>query len=57
VLVSADGGSVGTSSMSWMATPHFYQAGKLLVLYVGDNAVVADMLESALGSQFAGGSA
>ncbi len=53
-LVSPDGGSVGTTMMQWVATPHFYKAGKLIVLYVGDSDSVADALEAALGSQFAG---
>jgi hypothetical protein len=32
-LVSPDGGSVGTSMMSWVAAPHFFKTGKLIVLY------------------------
>lgn len=35
--VSEDGGSIGTSMVSWMSTPHFYKAGRVLVLYVGDD--------------------
>lgn len=54
VLVNADGGSVGTSMMSWMATPHFYKKGRILVLYVGDNTETLGVLESVLGPQFAG---
>ncbi len=57
VLVSSDGSSVGTSMVGWVATPHFYNTGRLIVLYVGDSAAVTDALESALGSQFAGRSA
>ncbi len=53
--VSPDGGSVGTSMMSWMATPHFYHEGKWLVLYVGDDRAIIDLLETVLGPQFAGG--
>ncbi len=53
-LVSPDGGSVGTSMMSWVAAPHFFKTGKLIVLYVGDSADVTDALEAALGPQFAG---
>jgi hypothetical protein len=53
--VSADGGSVGTSMISWMATPHFFKSGRVLVLYVGDDAVILDLLKGALGDQFAGG--
>lgn len=54
-LVSADGGSVGTSMISWMATPHFFKSGRVLVLYAGDNAAILDLLTDALGGQFAGG--
>lgn len=53
-LVATDGGSVGTTMVTWVATPHFYKTGKLIVLYVGDDGGVTAMLESALGSQFAG---
>ena len=53
--VSADGGSVGTSMVSWMATPHFFNSGPMLVLYVGDDAEVLAALHSVLGEQFAGG--
>ncbi len=52
--VSEDGGSIGTSMVSWMSTPHFYKAGSILVLYVGDDQAVLALLEGALGSQFAG---
>ena len=55
VLVDADGGSIGTSMVSWMATPHFYKKGHILVLYIGDNADILRLLESVLSAQFAGG--
>ena len=54
-LVSPDGGSVGTSMMSWIATPHFYNNGKLIVLYVGDDIDTITFLEAVLGTQFARG--
>ena len=53
-LVSPDGSSVGTSMIGWVASPHFYKAGRLIVLYVGDSEAVTDVLESVLGQQFAG---
>ena len=52
--VSTDGSSVGTSMISWVAPPHFYQAGGLIVVYVGSNSGVIDLLQEILGSQFAG---
>ncbi len=54
-LVSPDGYSVGLSMISWVATPHFYQADRLIVLYVGDSTDVINVLEAELGQQFAGG--
>ena len=53
-LVSPDGSAVGTSKLHWVGPPHFYKQGKLLVLYVGDNAKVLKALETALGRPFAG---
>ncbi len=53
-LVSPDGSSIGTSLPFWVAPPHFYKAGRIIVLYVGENEAVMDVLESVLGAQFAG---
>ncbi|MEE9399176.1 MAG: hypothetical protein V3V23_02810 [Dehalococcoidales bacterium] len=53
-LVSPDGSSIGTTMASWVAAPHFYKTGKLIVLYVGNDASVSSVLEAVLGSQFAG---
>lgn len=52
--VSSDGGSIGTSMVTWVDVPHFYKAGRIIVLYVGSDASVLDLLENALGPQFAG---
>lgn len=53
-LVSPDGSSIGTSIPFWVAPPHFYKAGRIIVLYLGENKALMDLLESALGPQFAG---
>ena len=53
--VAPDGGSVGTSMMMWMDTPHFYKAGRIIVIYVGSDTAVLDLLEQVVGPQFAGG--
>ena len=53
-LVAPDGGSVGKSMIMWIATPHFFKAGRILVLYVGDDLTILSMLKSVLGDQFAG---
>jgi len=52
--VAPDGGSVGTSMVSWMAPPHFYKAGRIIVLYVGNDSTVLGLLEKVMGHQFAG---
>jgi hypothetical protein len=52
--ISGDGSSIGTSMVTWMAPPHFYRSGRLLALYVGEDQAVIDLLESAVGPQFAG---
>jgi hypothetical protein len=40
----------------WIATPHFYLSGRLIVLYTGDDARVTALLADLLGRPFAGGS-
>jgi len=52
--VSKDGGQIGTSMIQWIGPPHFYTNGKLIVLYVGQNPEISNLLEDLLGSQFAG---
>jgi hypothetical protein len=52
--VSADGGSIGTNMVMWVEPPHFFKSGRVLVLYVGEDASVLDLLKGALGEQFAG---
>lgn len=57
--ISPDGTSIttahGAAMVTWVATPHFYQAGRLIVLYVGDDAAITALLESVLGTHIAGG--
>jgi hypothetical protein len=38
--VSSDGGSIGISMATWIDAPHFYQAGRIKVIYVGSDAPV-----------------
>lgn len=52
--VAPDGGSVGTSMMMWMDTPHFYKAGRIIALYIGSDTIILGLLEQTLGDQFAG---
>ncbi len=53
-FVSSDGSSIGTSMPFWVDDPHFYYKEKIIVLYVGDDPAIEELLESVLGSQFAG---
>lgn len=52
--VAPDGGSVGTSMMTWMDAPHFYRIGRLIILYVGSDQTVLNVLNKVIGPQFAG---
>jgi hypothetical protein len=52
--ISPDGSSIGTTQANWTDKPHFYNSGKLIILYLGDNVVIENLIESVVGSQFAG---
>lgn len=52
--ISPDGGTIGNTIVDWVAPPHFYKAGKIIVLYVGSADMVIQPLIAVLGSQFAG---
>ena len=52
--VAPDGGSIGTSMVSWMDAPHFYKTGRIIALYVGGDQTILDLLNKLLGAQFAG---
>ena len=54
LTISKDGTEIGTSIIRWMDAPHFYTKGKIIVLYVGQNPEITNLLESFLGTQFAG---
>jgi hypothetical protein len=47
--------SISGSHINWIDQPHFYQSGKLIVLYIGTDPAVLSALESALGKPFAEG--
>jgi hypothetical protein len=53
-LVARDGSSIGTGMPNWISAPHFFKKDNLIVLYVGDNKTVLDVLTQVLGVQFAG---
>jgi hypothetical protein len=52
--VAEDGGSIGTNMVNWVESPHFYKLGRMIVLYVGEDQGVQDLLEGVFGPQFAG---
>ena len=51
--VSSDGSQVGTSKPLWVEPPHFYRKGRLLVLYLGEDAKIRERLACLLGPAFA----
>ncbi len=55
--VSATGSAVSTATtftlLTLTASPHWYKAGSLIVLYVGESEAVTDVLERVLGTPFA----
>jgi len=48
------GDMVVAVQISWIGPPHFYKAGRIIVIYIGDNDSIINLLENALGTQFAG---
>ncbi len=56
--ITPDGSSVGAdgsvSMITWVAPPHFFRAGKVIALYLGDDRAILTLLEGALGPQIAG---
>lgn len=52
--VTGTGPSAGTVMPMWIAPPHFFRNGRLIVLYVGDKSSVIKALQDTLGPQFAG---
>jgi hypothetical protein len=43
-------GQFGTTQVEWVGKPHFWASGKIIALYVGDNAEVVELLTGALGA-------
>ncbi len=52
--VAPDGGSIGTTMVTWVDTPHFYKASRILALYIGSDETVLGLLQQVMGTQFAG---
>lgn len=52
--VSSDGYTIGQTKVSWIAPPHLYRAGRIIVVYPGSDATTLQRLTQILGSPFAG---
>lgn len=58
--VAADAAQVGpdgnptTMQILWIAPPHFFKAERLIILYLGEDPAVVDLLTALLGPSFAG---
>lgn len=53
--IAPDASSIGPVSISWLAPPHFFRAGRSIVLYVGDDTQVLAKLQRVLGDPIARG--
>jgi hypothetical protein len=52
--IPADGSDFDTTIILWHSDPHFYKKEKMIVLYVGSDEQLINLLETELGRQFAG---
>lgn len=52
--VAPNGGSIGTTMMSWMAPPHFFRKERVIANYLGSNEKTLAELQRLFGAQFAG---
>jgi len=52
--VGAGGGTIRTSSIAWMAPPHFFRSDNVIVIYLGSSTDLLEKLETVLGKPFAG---
>jgi hypothetical protein len=52
--ISSDGSGTATTKISWVASPHLFMKGRVIVIYIGSDPAVLSVLRGVLGSQFAG---
>ena len=53
--ITKEKGDIGVvHCVGWISPPHFYKAGRIIVIYIGDDDSIISLLENALGKQFAG---
>jgi hypothetical protein len=62
--ISSDGSTFSSSfgplggqaaTVDYLASPHWFHTGRVIVLYVGQDASILGLLQTVLGKQFAGG--
>ena len=54
IVRKEEGDIVGVCNVGWIAPQHFYKAGRIIVIYIGEDDSIISLLENALGKQFAG---
>jgi hypothetical protein len=52
--ISGDASTINGEDMAWIASPHFYQHGSLIVLYIGSDPATLNLLQTVIGDQVAG---
>ena len=53
--VSQAGTLIGETIVEWRDAPHFYRAGRVIVIYAGNNEATLNTLQAVLGEPFATG--
>jgi hypothetical protein len=53
--ISRDGYTIGNTQVTWINTPHFYQNGNLIAVYLGESEELIRIFKEVIGFQFAGG--
>lgn len=51
--ISDDGTNIGTTMITWVDQPNFWAQGRLIVLYVGSDAAIIELLQGVLGNPIA----
>ena len=52
--ISPDANMIDGEEMGWLAPPHFYRRGNLMILYMGDDQATLNLTEQIVGEQYAG---
>jgi hypothetical protein len=49
--ITAGGSVIGTSQITWVDIPNFWSRGRILVLYIGQNEELIDLLDEVIGQR------